>query len=404
MKKLFTTQPTNLPICDRQLLALPEDVRFCRRCVTSNQRPRIVFDEEGVCSACRWAEEKRSIDWKEREAMLVDLLDRHRSQNGGYDVIVPASGGKDSGYVTHELKYRYGMHPLTVTWAPFMFTDIGRRNYESFVHAGFDNIFFYPDQVLHRKLSRLTFECNGDAWDPFAWGQKVFAFQMAVKFNIPLIFYGENGELEYGGSPKYKNKPYEDVADFKEHYYKGSWVDEIYQIGVNHGLFDPRQVQAKDLDMYRLPLAERIEEQGLEMHWYSFYKPWVPQENYYYALEHTGFKTNLDRSEGTYTKYASLDDKQDGFHFWMGFLKFGMGRTTRDASMEVRCNHITREEAVALVHRYDGEFPAKYFPEFLEYLDLPEETFHEVTDRFRQPRLWRKVDGRWELTHRVENL
>jgi hypothetical protein len=144
-----------------------------------------------------------------------------------------------------------------------------------------------------------------------------------------------------------------------------------------------------------------------EMHWFSFYKKWVPQENYYYASEHCGFQANPDgRSEGTYSKYASLDDRTDGFHFFLAYIKFGIARATSDAAHEIRDGHLTREEGVALVHRYDGEFPKKYYPEFLEYLGITEEEFWEVIDFYRElsSHLWTKESGEWELQHRIENL
>jgi len=403
MKNLFEKQPSKMPLIDGQLPDLPQKVIFCKRCVTSNQRPRIGFDDQGVCSACGYAAKKEtSFDWDERARMLKDLLDRHRSKDGSYDVIVPSSGGKDSGYVAHQLKEEFGMHPLTVTWAPFLYTDIGRKNYDNFVQSGFDNIFFYPNGIIHRKLSRVAFECNGDAWDPFAWGQKGFAFQMALKFKIPLIFYGENGELEYGGTLKYENKPYEDVNDFKDIYFRGNGVEELAVIGHDHNVFSDDEIKNNAFDIYKIPDMDLIDKSGIQMHWFSFYKKWIPQENYYYAVENTDFETNPERSEGTYTKYSSIDDKTDGFHFWLGYLKFGMGRTTRDASMEVRSNHISREEAIALVNRYDGEFPKKYFQQFLQYLGLNEERFREITDSIRTPHLWEKKDGKWILKHKVK--
>lgn len=393
---------------DRQLANRPEEVVYCRRCVVSNQRPRITFDERGVCGACGYAHIKHNvIDWDEREAMLRELLDRHRSRDGSFDCVVPSSGGKDSAYVAHQLKYVYGMHPLTVTWAPFMYTDVGWQNYVAFKDSGFDNLLCFPDGKVHRKLSRLAFELLGDAWEPFAYGQKAYAFHIATRFDIPLIFYGESGELEYGGSHKNIDKPAEGIEDWKEFYYKGSGIDELLEHGVESGLFTAEEIAGNPFELYRPPSPEALERLKPEMHWFSYYKKWVPQENYYYAAEHTGFQANWDgRSEGTYSKYASLDDKTDGFHFFLAYIKFGIARATSDAAHEIRDGHLTREEGVALVHRYDGEFPKKYYPEFLDYLGITHEEFWEVVGFYRSlsPHLWRKEDGEWRLEHRVEDL
>ncbi|MBU1121393.1 MAG: N-acetyl sugar amidotransferase [bacterium] len=390
---------------DRQLTKRSEEVKFCRKCVVSNQRPRIIFDEEGVCSACHYAEIKHNgIDWKKKEEMLCDLLNKYRLKDGSYDCIVPASGGKDSVYVAHQLKYKYGMHPFTVTWAPFMYTDIGWENYINFKDQGFDNLLCFPDGKIHRKLSRLAFELLGDAWEPFAYGQKAYAFHIAAKFNVPLIFYGENGEIEYGGSTKNMEKSVEQITDWKNFYYKGSGVDELIQYGLEAGLFNKEEVKENSFSLYRPPLPQELEKVKPEMHWFAFYKKWVPQENYYYAVEHTGFQANFDgRSEGTYSKYASLDDKTDGFHFYLAYIKFGIGRATSDVAHEIRDGHLTREEGVSLVRRYDGEFPNKYFKEFLDYLSISENEFWEVIDFYRSlsPHLWKKGVDKWELLHQV---
>ncbi len=392
---------------DKYMSQKVTDVKFCKKCVVSNQRPRINLDEDGVCSACRFAHQKHNkIDWASREKDLIELLDQYRSKDGSYDCIVPVSGGKDSGYVAHQLKFKYGMHPLTVTWAPFLYTDIGWQNYISFKDTGFDNVLCFPNGKIHRKLSRLSFELVGDAWEPFAYGQKAYAFQIAVKFKIPLIFYGESGEVEYGGSVKNIDKPSEGITDWKNFYYKGSSLDEIAKHGLECGFLTEEEVKDKSFEFYNPPNMEEVEKIGAQMHWFSFYKKWVPQENYYYAVEHLAFQANPGRSEGTYSKYASLDDKTDGFHYYLGYIKHGLGRTTSDAAHEIRDGHLTREEGVALVQRYDGEFPKKYFKEFLEYLEIDEYQFNEVIDFYRNmsPHLWKKEDGVWKLTHQVTDL
>ena len=390
-------------ILDKQLAKLPKKVIFCKRCVVSNQRPRITFDKAGICSACRYHEEKHyQIDWRQREHELVKLLDKHRSKDGRWDVVVPVSGGKDSAYVSHQLKSRYGMHPLTVTWTPFIYTDIGWKNYNNFVAAGFDNLFFNPDGHLHRKLSRVAFELKGDAWEPFTFGQKAYAFHVALKFGIPLIVYGENGEVEYGGSVKNKNVPFESVKDWEELYFKGVGVDALIKAGLQTGIFRKSEIEPETFALYRPPSLAKINQLGIQMHWFSYYHKWIPQENFYYATKYTNFEANPDgRSEGTYTKYSSLDDKTDGFHFYLSYIKFGLGRASRDAQMEIRSRHITREEGVALVRRYDGEFPKKYFKEFLEYLDITEPHFWKIIDRYRLPHLWEKIKGKWHLKHVV---
>ena len=388
---------------DRQPIG-PDKIEFCTKCVVSNQRPRITFDENGVCNACQYAEmKKNTIDWNMREEMLRDLLDKYRSKDGSYDCLVPGSGGKDSSFVAHQLKYKYGMHPLTITWAPFLYTDIGWENYLNFKDSGFDNILFFPNGKIHRKLARLSFELVGDSFFPFNFGQKMLPFRVAVNYGIPLIFHGEHAEVEYGGSMKNVDKPYEGVEEFEKLYFKGSSIDDLIEHGLEAGLFSKDEIKDEQLTLYRFPVLEEIRKLNAQMHWFSFYKKWIPQENYYYAVENTGFKANPVRTEGTYSKYASLDDKLDGLHYYLMFIKFGIGRATSDAAHEIRDGHLTREEGVALVRKYDSEFPKLYLKENLDYMGITEEDCHDVINMYRErsSKIWHKENGKWALKAQV---
>ncbi len=389
---------------DRQLAILPKKVQFCAKCIMSNQRPRTDFDYEGVCNACRYAEQKfgGKIDWGKREKELVRLLDKYRSKDGSWDVVVPGSAGKDSSLVTDQLK-KYGMHPLAVTWAPFIYTDIGWQNYFNMIQAGFDGILAWPNGILHRKLARVAFELKGDPWEPFTFGQKAYAFQIAAKFKIPLMFYGENGEVEYGGSFKNANKPYESPDDWDELYFKGAGIDVLLQEGYKMGIFTKEELANNQFELYKPPPKKDIKDLGLQMHWWSYYKLWVPQENFYYAAKNTGFEASPTRTEGTYTKSFSIDDRLDPFHWYLAYVKFGYGRATREACSDIRCGHITREEGVALAQRYDHEFPKTYFHEFLAYLDISEKHFWEILEKYRSPRVWTKENNKWKRKIIVSN-
>lgn len=371
---------------------LPSEVVFCRNCVVSNQRPRITFDESGVCSACRYSEYKRTrVDWKERERELEDLCRRFRRSDGSYDVVVPCSGGKDGGFVAHQLKYRYRMNPLCVTWAPLLPTAIGRTNLDNFIAAGFDHVLGTPNPKVTRLLTKLSFLHLGDPFQPFIYGQTNYPMRVAVQHGVQLIMYGENGEVEYGGDMKNAFVPTRQIADHDGHYFSGLppefWVE--------HG------VSPADLSVFEAPPYESIVANRTEIHFCGYYRFWDPQENFYYCQEHNNFTVNSERCEGTYSKYASLDDRIDGFHYYLGFVKFGIGRATSDAAHEIRDGKITREEGVALVKRYDGEFPRKYFADFLEYTGIDEPTFREVIDGWRPDHIWKRQGGQWTLRHTV---
>lgn len=371
---------------------LPREVKFCKKCTISNQRPRIIFDEFGICSACNFAEYKRNkIDWRIREAELITLCNKHRKSNGEYDVIVPCSGGKDGGFVAHQLKYKYGMNPLTVTWAPLKASAIGRQNLDAFIGAGFNHILGTPNPQVTRKLTHLSFVHLGDPFQPFIYGQTNFPLHMAVKHNVPLIMYGENGEVEYGGNMKNAFRPTRDIEDHDDHYFSGLPPD----FWAAHG------VSLADLLPFMAPKHDEIKRNNTEIHFFGYYKFWDPQENFYYCMEHTGFSPNTERTEGTFSKYASLDDEIDGFHFYLAYIKFGIGRTTSDSAHEIRDGKITRDEGIALVRRYDHEFPNKYYKKFLEFCSISNDEALAVIDSWRSDHIWRNENGEWSLRYPV---
>lgn len=391
---------------------LPEKVIYCKRCVMSNQRPAssvefkhsklhqhrtLHFDEEGICDACRFGERKEEIDWGQREKELLQVLDRYRRNDGYYDCIVPGSGGKDSCYAAHVLKYKYGMHPLTVTWPPLLYTDIGLKNFRAWLDVGgFDNLAFKPNGRVQRLLTRLSIENLLHPYQTFILGQKNLAPKLALKYEIPLIFYGEN-EAEYG-NPMADNE----VSLRDKSYYAMEDQAEICLAGVPlQELIEQYQVSLNDLIAYLPPHYKEFERLKIEVHYLGYYVKWTPQECYYYAVEHTGFEASPIRTEGTYSKYNSLDDKLDGLHYYTTFIKFGIGRATYEASQEIRNRHLRREEGVALVRRFDGEFPDRYFREVMDYIGMDPDRFLELCDQFRSPHLWENTSGAWHLKHKV---
>ncbi|MFC3079673.1 N-acetyl sugar amidotransferase [Phenylobacterium terrae] len=415
------------------LYGLPETVEYCRSCVISNQRPSsaveflhtkdskkrtIHLDADGICDACRFAERKHGkIDWASREAELVELLAKHRRSDGRYDVLVPGSGGKDSVYAAHLLKYKYGMNPLTVTWAPHIYTDWGWRNFQSWLNAGFDNYLMTANPRVHRLLTRLSVENLFHPFQPFMLGQKNLAPKMALLFDIPLVIYGEN-EAEYGNPIADTDKATRDLSYFSIHDQSKVYLGgvPITELKSEYGLTDG------DLDAYLPADPQRLETRGVEVHYLGYYLKWHPQGCYYYAVDNAGFRAAPERTQGTYSKYNSIDDKIDDLHYYTTYVKFGIGRATYDAAQEIRSRDITREEGVALVHKFDGEYPDRFEGELMEYLSLPREQFPvasrmfeepmldrdyfmHLADRFRSPHLWVHDTDGWRLRQgKVSNL
>ena len=394
---------------------LPENVKFCRKCVLSNQRPNPTqefkfkksskksttgFDRNGVCYACKFAEYKENIiDWDEREKELIELCDRHRSKDGSYDCIVPGSGGKDSAFTSHILKHKYKMNPLTVTWSPHIYTDIGYKNFQSWIHSGFDNILITPNGKVHKLLTKLAFLNLLHPFQPFVFGQRYAGLRIAKQFHIPLVFHGES-PFEYGG------KTIEEInkSGFDRDYFTNkSSHDDIFLGGVSlTDLIKNYKLNLNDLILYLPFLEDDFKNFNLEYKFLGYYLKWDPQEVYYYASENCGFEANPERTEGTYSKYASLDDQIDGFHYYTSFIKYGLGRASMDAAQEIRNKKITREEGVALVKKYDGEFPSKYFEKILVYMDISKEIFWNSIDNARSPHLWTKKNNQWVLKNQIK--
>tara|TARA_Y100000739_G_scaffold228487_1_gene240396 strand:+ start:503 stop:1696 length:1194 start_codon:yes stop_codon:yes gene_type:complete len=388
---------------------LPKDVIYCKKCVISNQRPGTVSEfknkitkntkdrkstigfENGVCASCRYHEYKYNVvDWNKREQELLKLLDRYRKKNGDYDVIVPGSGGKDSAYVSHVLKNKYGMNPLTVTWSPHSYTDIGWKNFISWIESGHDNILITPDRSVHKKLTSLSFKNLLHPFQPFMIGQKYVGPRIARDRGINLVFYGEN-QAEGGSNLDWDQKTMPNSfysGNEKELRIGGYDIKELSEIGI----------EKKDLNLYK-PISNLSN--NLEVHFMSYYRKWIPQENYYYAVDNCGFRDNSVRSEGSYTTMASLDDKIDGFHYYTTFIKYGIGRASYDAAQEIRNGHITREEGVSLVKKFDGEFPSKYYEHFLNYIDICDDEFKDLINKGRSEHIWDKINGEWKLKSQV---
>lgn len=321
--------------------------------------------------------------------------------------------GKIAFYASHILKTKYGMHPLTVTWAPHVYTEWGWKNFESWIHAGHDNYLMTPNGRVHRLLTRLSTELLFHPFQAFMFGQKALAPKMALLFNIPLVFYGEN-EAEYGN-------PIGDTETARRDwsYFTAEDQSKIFLGGVSVADLKSRfGVDQNDLQPYLPPDPNRIAEKNIEVHYLGHYLKWHPQACYYYAVEHGGFQASPERTPGTYSKYNSIDDRIDDLHYYTTGIKFGIGRASYDAAQEIRSGDINREEGVALVKRFDHEFPERFAEELFRYLSVPEqefpaaskmfenpmmdrEYFRLLTDQFRSPHLWYWENGEWKLRHAV---
>ena len=402
---------------NRNKKGLPQEIKYCIECNLSNQRPTSIneyfhtkdsiqttveFDEKGVCAACNFVKKEfdETINWKDREKELSNLCDKHRKNSGEYDCLVPGSGGKDSVFASHILKHKYKMNPLTITWSPHLYTDIGWKNFQSWLHkGGFDNYLYTPNPIIHKKITREATIRLLHPFQPFILGQKTFAVKIAHKLNIPLIFYGE---MQGKGGKKISHlaKTFSDSKSqkgFEMDPLEGKKFEDAYLGGKQVKEYLNEGTSLSDLQSYKPLELEKIQEKNIEFHYLGYYLRWIPQEMYYFAVKNADFSANTQRSEGTYSKYISLDDKIDGFFFYTSYIKFGIGRTMLESAQEVRHGHLNKDEGKDLIKKFDGEYPQKYENEFYEYISMNKDEFLAICDKFRPDHIWEKKSNFWKL-------
>lgn len=403
--------PTN-----SSLYGLPEKVEHCSNCLMTNQKPHsmnetanksgegkkgMTIHEDGLCDACHYSQKKdEGIDWKQREEMLLRKLDQFRRSDGRYDCIVSGSGGKDSMMTAHLLKYKYGMNPLTVTSAPMLYTDIGWANMQAWINdGGFDNVLFSPNGKVSGLLGREALDTMFHPIQPFKFGLKLFATKLALKYGIDLVMYGEpwteygSATLNRADSPAFDASFY--INDSEDIYISGRSTEYLKK---KHGLSN------NDLYPYMPIRSTDVADKKVSIELLGWYLKWDPQEAYYYSVENCGFMPDTHRTDGTYGKYASIDDKFESLHYYCHYIKFGIGRTRFDASQEIRNGHITRDEAIALAKKYEGEFPARDFEDCMNFMGIDKEYFMQKADEARSPHLWKKIDGQWVLWQELPEL
>ena len=287
------------------------------------------------------------------------------------------------------------MKPLTVTWPPILYTDYGYQNFNNWLKSGpFENISAKRDEGLFRLLTKLAIKNLLHPFQTFMLGQKNFPIKVAEKLKIPLIFYGEN-EAEHhnpiaDNSKSIRDKSYYIFKNLSEIRLGGLKISEIIR---------DYNFKIKDFEPI-LPLQEnKLRKFPLQVHYLGYYLRWIPQETFYYSVENCNFRPRPFRTQGTYSKYNSIDDKIDDLHYYTTYIKFGIGRATYDVSQELRNDHLTIDEGKKLIKKYDGEFPDYYFSEIMKYLGINENFFHKLCDKFRSPHLWKNKKGKYYLRH-----
>jgi N-acetyl sugar amidotransferase len=365
--------------------SLMNNLSWCSNCLTMSTRPRITFNERGWCNACVWSEKKRSLNWDERQVELESLLDKHRKNDGSFDCMVPCSGGKDGSYVAYNLKHKYRMNPLCITITPALTLPLGDLNLRAFVASGYNHISVNPDHEAMRILNKTGFIEMGFPYYGWLISIQSAVIRMAIAFNTNLIFYGEDGEVEYGGSSETSQNPIYDVHYQKKVYLEGGYEKVLAASGLT----------ASQLNFFNFPDNSELNKHKIQLTHWSYFENWDPYRNYLIAKEHCGLKEAEDSNAGTFTNFSQNDQALYALHTYLMYLKFGFGRANQDACIEVRRGAMNREQAVNLVRLYDGHYPEEFITLYLDYYQMTQAEFDKVLDRYANKELFEKIDGRW---------
>lgn len=374
-------------------------MRYCARCVyPENARPAIIFDELGVCSGCRYHESRSRADWTARERLLREMLAEHaaKAREAGtvYDCLIPVSGGKDSHYQVHLLKHVYGLNPLLVTYNHNFNTPLGVRNLANLVkRMGCDLIRVSSNTASVRRVARYMTQKVGDITWHYHAGIRTVPFQIAVKYRIPLIVWGEHGYAELTGMFRL-----EDMVEYtkwtrQEHDMRGYEPEDL--VGEESGL------SLQDMAPFIYPTDEEIEALGVRGIYLSNFMDWDALAQAKLVIGRYGFDVLRQRRERTFALYTKTDDHANDVHDYLKYLKFGYGRATDDVSTEIRHGRMTREDGIELVQEYDAARP-RSLDAYLKFLGLTEAEFEDAITPMRDPKIWqRDATGRWRVTDSV---
>ena len=356
-------------------------IQICKTCVVMSTRPRISFDKKGFCNACQWRIKKKTINWKKREREFIEIAKQIRSKRKNFDIVVPVSGGKDSNYVAYNLKHKYKLNPVFVTVNPPLHTQIGKKNLQKFIKKGFNLISLDPNPKNMQKVNKEGMISFGQPYYGWLTAIHTAVFNLTSKLGIDLIMYGEDGEVEYGGTTKTQNR----------FLYDNKYVEQVYLSDVYKKIFKKIKLNQDDKFFYELSSSKRIK----HCH-YSYFENWDPYRNYLFAKDKFDMEEDTKTSASTFTNFAQTDQKLYGLHTYFMFLKFGFGRSSQDAGIEVRRGAMTRDQAIALVQLYDHLFPKKYLKDYLKYFEISNNQLNKIIDKFANKKVLVKEKNYWK--------
>ncbi len=365
-------------------------IRYCNQCVIPETRPHTEIDEDGICSGCKYFNQRSKIDWNLRKKELFKIFDKFK-KNNNYDCIIPSSGGKDSTYQVLKI-LEFGLKPLVVTVTTDFLTPIGRKNIENLKNKGVDYIEFTPNPVLRKKISKLTLETVGD----LTWTEEVAVSstvtRLSVKMNIPLIIWGENPENENGG-PEENSDFFKDIVQKHD----DAWFETFRTNGLKSSdilsIWQNENLNEIDLQPYTFPSKEEIQKNKTTGIFLGHYIPWDGHGNAAFSVKN-GFTTYDKWVEGSIVNYENLDNYLMRIHDYFKFLKYGYDRVSDWSSLAIRRGRMKRDEAIELSRTTGGKYPHSYLGkdlnEILNHINMSKEEFDKICYKFTNKKIFKK--------------
>ncbi|MBK9292977.1 MAG: N-acetyl sugar amidotransferase [Oligoflexia bacterium] len=361
---------------------------YCTKCVTPSTRPNVVIDENGVCSACRNYQTRPNIDWNKRSKTFADVVSNAKSKSTGYDCLIPVSGGKDSTWQVVKC-LEAGLKPLAVTWKTPGLTEVGRSNLENLINLGVDHINYQISPKVEKKFMLTTFEKVGSSAVPMHMAIFNIPLRIALKFNIPLVVWGENSAFEYGNSE-------EESTGFK---LNSAWRKKY---GMTHGTtaenWISKDITLKDLTAYREVTDQELDDNGILAVFLGYYFPWDPAESYRVAKE-SGFKSRQEGPKTGYYNYADIDDHFISIHHYLKWYKFGFTRIFDNLSLEIRNKRLSRDEAISIIKSTGDQTPHEDIEKFCNFVGISKQRFFEICETFRNHKIWTNKNNIWQINN-----
>ena len=368
-------------------------MKICNKCIQPDSRPGIYFNEDGICGACLWEVEKKSIDWQKRITELKQIANRAKqASKNNYDCVIGVSGGKDSTLQAIVAKEKLDLRCLLVNCEPENITEIGKKNIENLKGLGFDVITIRPNPVIMKKMIKRDFYKYLNPIKITEYSLYSSSYIIADKFDIPLIIQGENPGLTLGTSLTGVGTDSNALKANELITLSSGWEEYLEIEGI----------EEKDLFLFHYD-RKKLEEKGIKAIWLNYFlKEWSPKGNAEFAKKY-GLKLRSENTKpesiGTYSMYSSLDSDFNPVNQMFKFIKFGFGQTMDQVCYDLREGRITRSEAINLVKKYDGKCGDEYIEKFCEYLEISKQEMWENLEKFRG-KMWEKnLEGEWKNTY-----